>query len=396
MNDVDLAIRLTADASDAAAAMDDVGDASKRMADDVEASTRSADAAADRMDGLAESSDHVASKGAQAAGALSGLGDLVGGKFGAAMMAGGVATQALADGGDLLNVVTESNIVRKIKDTAVTIGQRAANLASAAATRTAAAAQWAWNAAMSANPIAIVVLAVAALVAGFILLYKRSERFRAIVQAVMRAARAAIERVWDVLKRVGSFVVNVLVGYFKVYRAVATAVFNAVRAVATGAFNRVMAIARGARDVVVGVWNAVRDKARSAWDGIRQLVADAVGRIRDLAQSVRDKFTDVWNGVKSAGVKVFDALTKPIQTIIDKVQSVLDLISKIDLPDLGDLNPFAAGFSGTPSGTPAVATPSGPVTININVTAGVGDPIAIASTIQDVLAKRVRYLGIGG
>lgn len=46
------------------------------------------------------------------------------------------------------------------------------------------AVQWALNLAMTANPIGIVVVAVAALVAGLIVAYKHSERFRNIVNAV--------------------------------------------------------------------------------------------------------------------------------------------------------------------------------------------------------------------
>lgn len=67
----------------------------------------------------------------------------------------------------------------------------------------ATAAQWALNIALSANPIGLVVLAIAALVAGFVLAYKKSETFRSIVQAVGRGASAAIGWVVD---RVSSLV----------------------------------------------------------------------------------------------------------------------------------------------------------------------------------------------
>lgn len=54
------------------------------------------------------------------------------------------------------------------------------------ATKLAAAAQWLLNAAMTANPIGIVVVALAALVAGFVLAYQKSETFRNIVDAAVR------------------------------------------------------------------------------------------------------------------------------------------------------------------------------------------------------------------
>lgn len=392
MTDVDLAIRLTADATDAANAMDEVGDASRRMASDVDTATRSADDAASRMDGMADASDNVASKGAQAAGALSGLGELVGGPYGAAMQAGGVATQAMADAGDLLNVVTESAIVRKIKDTAVTIAQKTAQLATAAATRTAAAAQWAWNAAMSANPIGLVIAAVALLVGGFILLYKRSQTFRNIVQAVMRAASAAVKALWGVLKAVGTFVVKVLVGYFKVYRAVAVAVFQAVRAVVSTVIGKVVAIVQGARERITNAWQTIKSVAVRVFNDIRSSIADKLAAIRQLAADVQRKFGEVWEGIKSKGIDVMGKLTAPIQAIVDLVEKVIEKIKDIKLPDI-DVPLLGAGFNrGAP--TPAgVTTSTGGMVVNINVTAGVGDPLAIAAEVDKVVRRRFRYTG---
>lgn len=53
-------------------------------------------------------------------------------------------------------------------------------------TATATATQTAWNAAMAANPIGIIILAVIALIAVFVLLYKRNERFRNFVNRMVR------------------------------------------------------------------------------------------------------------------------------------------------------------------------------------------------------------------
>lgn len=144
------------------------------------------------FDSTAGHADNVASKGSQAAGALGGLGGLVGGEFGSAMERGGVAMQGFADAGDLLNVVTESAIIKKTKDIAVTAAHRAAQLASSAASKTAAASQWLLNAAMSANPIGLAVVAIAALVAGLVIAYNKSETFRNIVNAAFAVVKTTV------------------------------------------------------------------------------------------------------------------------------------------------------------------------------------------------------------
>jgi hypothetical protein len=65
-----------------------------------------------------------------------------------------------------------------VASTAATIGQKAATLASAAAAKVAAAAQWLLNAAMEANPIGIVVIAIVALVAILVTLWNTNKGFR--------------------------------------------------------------------------------------------------------------------------------------------------------------------------------------------------------------------------
>lgn len=193
-----LKIKIVSDATQAGPSFASTSKAADKL-------SKSTDKASRHMDRLAESSDNVASKGAQAAGGLSGLGDLVGGSFGSAMVVGGVAMQAAADAGDLLNVVTESNIVKKVKDTAVTIAQTAATKAATVATNATALAQRALNAAMRANPIGLAITALTIVAGLFVLAYKKSDTFRAIVQTAGRVAADAVGWVVDKAKSVVSW-----------------------------------------------------------------------------------------------------------------------------------------------------------------------------------------------
>lgn len=62
----------------------------------------------------------------------------------------------------------------------------------AAVTKAVAAAQWLLNAAMEANPIGLVVVALAALVAGLVIAYKKSETFRNIVNGAFKGVQKAV------------------------------------------------------------------------------------------------------------------------------------------------------------------------------------------------------------
>lgn len=87
-----------------------------------------------------------------------------------------------------LNALYAKDAIAKGASTAATIAQNVA-------TKAAAAGQWLLNAAMSANPIGIVVIAIAALVAGFIALYNKSETFRNAVNALWDAVKGAFTKI---------------------------------------------------------------------------------------------------------------------------------------------------------------------------------------------------------
>jgi phage-related protein len=77
---------------------------------------------------------------------------------------------------------------------------RATTAAWSAVTKVATAVQAAFNFVMDANPIMLVVIGIAALAAGLIFAYKKSDTFRHIVQGAFHAVGAAFSFVWDKLK----------------------------------------------------------------------------------------------------------------------------------------------------------------------------------------------------
>lgn len=83
------------------------------------------------------------------------------------------------------------SVVAWAADTAAKAASTIATTAQAVAAKAAAAAQWLLNAALSANPIALVVIAIVALVAAFVLAWKNSDKFREVVTNAWNAVKAA-------------------------------------------------------------------------------------------------------------------------------------------------------------------------------------------------------------
>jgi len=163
------------DATQLEKSMAGVGQSSRQMADDVGQSSRDVGAGLDRV---AEAADGTASASAQAAG---GIGDIAGALeatglisegTAAAMETGAAAIMGLTGAADIANLVTEKFKIGLI-------GQKIAMVAGAVATGVVTAAQWAWNAAMSANPIGLIIIAIAALVAGIVWLVLNWDKVKA-------------------------------------------------------------------------------------------------------------------------------------------------------------------------------------------------------------------------
>jgi hypothetical protein len=120
-------------------------------------------------------------------------------------------------------VVAAYNAVHKILavvlrvSTGETVRHRAATIASTAASKVARVAVIAWtaaqkllNVALRSNPIGIVITLAAALAAGIVALYQRSERFRSIVQKAGQVAKTAFQVVLRAAKPLISVVSSII------------------------------------------------------------------------------------------------------------------------------------------------------------------------------------------
>lgn len=192
----------------------------------------------------------------------------------------------------------------------------------------ATAAQWLWNIALSANPIGLIIIGIAALVAGFIWLWNNVEGFRNFWVAV-----------WEGIVDVAMWVKDRIVDYIGIY---------------------------------VWAFNALKDGASTAlgWVGDRlQWVADTAG---DVGQWITDKFNAVvsffaslpsriGNALSGLGSAVGNAFTAAlnwgidrINWFVDKANSLIGNVNKIPgvnlptLPKLGRLHDggIVPGFAG--------------------------------------------------
>ncbi|MCW6008506.1 hypothetical protein K1W54_28775 [Micromonospora sp. CPCC 205371] len=210
-----------------------------------------------------------------------------------------------------------------------TVAARAAMIASAVAAKAMAAAQWLLNIALNANPIGLIVLAIIALVAIFVIAYKKSETFRTIVQGALAGVTAYVKFMWE---HVWSPVFSAIGGVIKWVGGI---VLWWWRSVVTPAFNAVVAVGRWLVQQVVNsflgwkmIFNDVKGWVTSAKDHVVKKFDDLVGFVRGLPGRVRSAASGLFDGIR-------DAFRNAVNWIIDKWNGLSFKLPSVDVPGLG-------------------------------------------------------------
>lgn len=249
-----------------------------------------------------------------------------------------------------------------------------------------AAGQWLVNAAMAANPIGLIIAAVAALVAGFIYLWKTNEGFRKSVLKVWNAIKKGVltavngiknfikntfpnigktvTDVWEKIKSVTQTAWNgfkmivstalkylqpIITFYLNVYKTAFTVVFNIIKTIVTTVFTVIKTIVttvlkavdvvvntylRSILNVVTTVFNTIKTVTQTAWNGAKTIVTTAVNGIKSTVSSVfnaiKSNVQTAWNGVKSITTSVWNgiksAITTPLNAAKNAVKKIVDTI----------------------------------------------------------------------
>ncbi len=260
----------------------------------------------------------------------------------AAMAVATAVTTAYTAAATVMNTVTKVGTVLKYAQGTAWVAWRVTVLAGTAAMGLARAAMIGLNLAFSANPIGLVVLAIAALVGGVILAYNKVGWFRAGVQAAWAGIKIAFVATVNFLKPfvLGAF--KAIATYVRVYltvaRTVATAVWSGIKAVVRAGVNYVKTYVKGIVFVAT-VFRSAFNAARSAvTNGVSRIVSAArsiLSKIRSALSSARTLLTDIggWivdglrNGITSAAGRVLDAVQSLVNKIPAKIRKFLKIAS---------------------------------------------------------------------
>ena len=206
------------------------------------------------------------------------------------------------------------------------VGMMAAKVAQAAMT----AAQWLLNAAMSANPLGLIIIAIAAVVAGVVLLYTKVDWFRNFVDTAIDGIVAAWNWLLDVVKGVFTWVKNN---------------WPLLLAIITGPIGAAVLI-------IVKNWDTIKNAVKVAIDFIKSVVSNVWDFISAPFKRGFDIVTTVVNNIKD----VFWKLPGQIRTFFSGLADIISYPFRAAFNAIKSLwNNTVGGFGFTvPSWVPGI------------------------------------------
>lgn len=220
------------------------------------------------------------------------------------------------------------SLMTRIRGTAAMVAQRVALVATTVATRTAAAGQWLLNAAMSANPIGIVVIALVALVGAVIWAWNNIDGFRAFVTTAWEWIKTTTVTVFNsvvtfigtAIDAIGNFFTVTLPGAVQTVLDWLGANWPLVVSIITGPIGALVVFVithwNQIKATTVAVFTAVSTFLATIWNSI---VSWVVGKVTGFVTSV----VNTWNNLKARTLAVFNLIKATIMTVFVKIVSTV-------------------------------------------------------------------------
>lgn len=282
-----------------------------------------------------------------------------------------------------------------------------------------------WLAAL--GPIGLVVLAIGAVIAIFVLLYTKVKWFRDFVNAAWRVIKHTATAVARAIKQAWIAAFNALkpamraVGtVFKVVWRVVFAVVKTYIRAWVAYFRLVFGVIKNIVKIFIGIfkgdWRGVLNAVKDIIRGFRDFFRDLFGALPNPVQKVITKIKTglggaiTWLVNKLSGIgdtlaDPFVAITDALGDAIQAVEDLIGWIGKIHIPDVGGfIDKIMPGMAPAPptstrgvaaavptAGGRATTSSGGGITINVN---GALDPESVARQIRRVLDGHDRRVGL--
>lgn len=202
-------------------------------------------------------------------------------------------------------------VIARGKSVIAMAAQKTAMIAATVWTKAVTAGQWLLNAAMSANPLGLIVIALVAVGVGLYLLWTRSETFRKIVKGAFNAVWGAIKTGWSWVKKNWPLLLAILTGPIGLATRAISQNWDRIKAGATAVkdwianrFNQVITFVGGlpgrVSKATAYLWSRITTGASAARDHVVGKFTSLLRAVTGLPGRVSRATSGMFNGIKSA------------------------------------------------------------------------------------------------
>lgn len=177
---------------------------------------------------------------------------------------------------------------------------KTAAVALSAGMKIAAAAQWAFNAAASANPYVLIAAAIAAVVTALVLFFTKTKTG---------------QQLW-------SNFVNFLKTAWQGLVSVAQTVWNAITQAFQKPINIIKTAWSGIKDFFSQLWQGITSTAQGVWNSFIQGMAPIIESIKNLWSALTDFFSTLWQGIVTAAQAIWNTLVTIFTPIVEAIKAV--------------------------------------------------------------------------
>lgn len=160
------------------------------------------------------------------------------------------------------------------------------------------AAQWLLNAALTANPIGIIVVAIGLLIAGLVLAWRNSETFRTVVTGAFTAVKNVALAVWGFIKNAAVAAFGFIKAYIQMQITIVRTVLNALKTAA------------------IAVWNAIKAAASAVWGFIKNYITAQINAVKAVFNFLKTNFIAGWNLIKSSATNVWNSIKSAVSSAL--------------------------------------------------------------------------------
>lgn len=180
------------------------------------------------------------------------------------------------------------------------------------------------NIVLDANPIGLAVTAVAALTAGFILLYNKCKPFRTFINGIGKQIKKAFAGVPGIIKNVTKWFTKLYSGVKSTFNKITKNIKNAWKTITKG-FN---SFKKNFKEDWNKLWDSIHDFFKKIWDKSLDLFKKWGKNINSFLSSFGSGFKKAWNnlwsGVKSIFNKAWNSIKKLGQNAMNGLIDVVN------------------------------------------------------------------------